>query len=73
MVSRARERVRQDRKRFDVPVATRVNLLRRFTAAFEAGDEATLLAIFCAASLASASFMPGKEPIVMRCSFPSFR
>ena len=46
MVSRARERVRQDRKRFDVPVATRVNLLRRFTAAFEAGDEATLLAIF---------------------------
>ena len=46
LVHRARERVRKERKRFDVPDATRVRLLKRFTAAVAAEDEQGLLALF---------------------------
>lgn len=46
MVHRARERVKRDRKRFDVPEAAKANLLRRFMAALEARDERTLFALF---------------------------
>jgi RNA polymerase sigma-70 factor, ECF subfamily len=46
LVHRARERVRRDQKRFDVPDAARVRLLKRFTAAVEAQDEQALLALF---------------------------
>ncbi|HXH07872.1 MAG TPA: RNA polymerase sigma-70 factor [Vicinamibacterales bacterium] len=43
IVHRARERVRQDRKRFEASDAARENLLRRFVAAVEARDEQALL------------------------------
>src|SRR5690606_17019136 len=46
MVHRARERVKRDRKRFEVPEAAKANLLRRFIAALEARDERTLFALF---------------------------
>lgn len=46
MVHRARERVKRDRKRFEVPEAAKANLLRRFIAALEAQDEQTLFALF---------------------------
>ena len=46
IVHRARERVRRDRKRFEVTEAARATLLRTFTAAVEAQDEQTLLALF---------------------------
>ncbi len=46
MVHRARDRVKRDRKRFDVPEAAKANLLRRFMAALEARDERTLFALF---------------------------
>jgi RNA polymerase sigma-70 factor (ECF subfamily) len=46
MVHRARERVRGDRKRFEVTDAARVRLLHKFTAALEARDERTLLTLF---------------------------
>lgn len=46
MVHRARDRVKRDRKRFDVPEAAKANLLRRFIAALEARDERTLFALF---------------------------
>jgi len=46
MVSRARDRVRRDRKRFDATAPEKEALLRRFTAAIEARDEAAILALF---------------------------
>jgi RNA polymerase sigma-70 factor (ECF subfamily) len=46
VVHRARERVRGDRKRFDVSDDAKADLLRRFTAAMEARDEAALLELF---------------------------
>jgi RNA polymerase sigma-70 factor (ECF subfamily) len=46
VVHRARERVRGDRRRFDVSDSTKAEMLRRFTAALEARDEAALLALF---------------------------
>jgi RNA polymerase sigma-70 factor (ECF subfamily) len=46
VVHRARERVRGDRKRFDVTESVKVNLLQKFTAAMEARDEQALLALF---------------------------
>jgi RNA polymerase sigma-70 factor (ECF subfamily) len=46
VVHRARERVRGDRKRFDVPDSAKTALLERFTAAVEAQDEQALLALF---------------------------
>lgn len=46
MVHRARERVRGDRKRFDVPEAVQEAMLRKFMAAVEARDEQALLALF---------------------------
>jgi RNA polymerase sigma-70 factor, ECF subfamily len=46
LVHRARARVRTDQKRFEVSETARVRLLKRFTAAVEAEDERTLLALF---------------------------
>jgi RNA polymerase sigma-70 factor (ECF subfamily) len=46
VVHRARERVRGDRKRFDVTESVKVNLLQKFMAAMEARDEQALLALF---------------------------
>jgi RNA polymerase sigma-70 factor, ECF subfamily len=46
LVHRAKERVRQDRKRFEAPDAARARLLKRFTAALDARDEQALLALF---------------------------
>jgi RNA polymerase sigma-70 factor (ECF subfamily) len=46
VVHRARERVRGDRKRFNVPESAKVALLRRFMAATEARDEQAVLALF---------------------------
>ena len=46
VVHRARERVRGDRKRFEVTDAAKAALLRKFTAALEARDERTLLTLF---------------------------
>lgn len=46
IVHRARERVRADRKRFEVSEAARAGLLRTFAAAVEARDEGTLLSLF---------------------------
>jgi RNA polymerase sigma-70 factor (ECF subfamily) len=46
IVHRARERVRGERKRFEVSEMAKAALLRRFTAAMEARDEQTLLALF---------------------------
>jgi RNA polymerase sigma-70 factor (ECF subfamily) len=46
VVHRARERVRGDRKRFDVPEAAKEALLHRFMAATEARDEPSVLALF---------------------------
>ncbi len=46
LVHRARERVRRDQKRFEVPEEARVRLLKRFAAAVEARDEEALLALF---------------------------
>jgi RNA polymerase sigma-70 factor, ECF subfamily len=46
MVHRARERVREDRRRFETTEADRVRLVKRFTEAAEARDERTLLALF---------------------------
>jgi RNA polymerase sigma-70 factor, ECF subfamily len=46
LVHRARARVRTDQKRFEAFDAARVRLLKRFTAAVEAQDEQTLLALF---------------------------
>lgn len=45
-VSRARERVRRDRKRFDATAADKEALLRRFMTAVDARDEQALLALF---------------------------
>ena len=46
VVHRARERVRGDRKRFDVTEEAKATLLRRFLDAMEARDEQALLALF---------------------------
>ena len=46
MVHRARERVRGDRKRFDVSEEARQDVLRRFLEAVEARDAQKLLALF---------------------------
>ena len=46
MVHRARERVRGERKRFDVTEDVKSTLLQKFMAATEAQDERTLLALF---------------------------
>jgi RNA polymerase sigma-70 factor (ECF subfamily) len=46
VVHRARERVRGDRKRFDVTESVKVDLLQKFMAATEARDEQALLELF---------------------------
>jgi RNA polymerase sigma-70 factor, ECF subfamily len=46
IVHRARERVRQDHKRFQVTETARVGLLKRFVAAVEARDEQEILGLF---------------------------
>jgi len=46
VVHRARERVRGDRRRFDVPESTKAALLQKFMQATEARDEEALLALF---------------------------
>ena len=46
VVHRARERVRDDRKRFDVTESAKARLLQRFMAAVEARDEQALLGLF---------------------------
>ncbi len=46
VVHRARERVRGDRKRFDVTESVKVELLQKFMAATEARDEQALLELF---------------------------
>ena len=46
VVHRARERVRGDRKRFDVTEPVKVTLLQKFLAAVEARNEQALLALF---------------------------
>ena len=46
VVHRARERVRGDRKRFDVSESAKETLLQRFLAATEARDEQAVLALF---------------------------
>jgi RNA polymerase sigma-70 factor, ECF subfamily len=46
VVHRARERVRGERRRFDVTDAARAGLLQKFTAAVEARDEKALLELF---------------------------
>src|SRR5262249_31294401 len=46
VVHRARERVRGDRKRFDVSESAKANLLERFMTALEARDEQSLLTLF---------------------------
>ena len=46
IVHRARERVRSDRRRFDVSEQDRRRLIEKFTEAAGAGDEATLLSLF---------------------------
>jgi RNA polymerase sigma-70 factor (ECF subfamily) len=46
VVHRARERVRGDRKRFEVTDSVKVDLLQRFMEATEARDEQALLALF---------------------------
>jgi RNA polymerase sigma-70 factor (ECF subfamily) len=48
IVHRARERVRGERRRFEVTAAAKAALLRTFTAAVEARDEPALLALFAA-------------------------
>ena len=46
IVHRARDRVRGDRKRFDVTATAKARLLQEFTRALEARDEQALLALF---------------------------
>jgi RNA polymerase sigma-70 factor (ECF subfamily) len=46
VVHRARERVRGERKRFEVSESVKVTLLQKFMAAMEARDEQALLALF---------------------------
>ncbi|MET0552656.1 MAG: RNA polymerase sigma-70 factor [Vicinamibacteria bacterium] len=46
VVHRARERVRGERKRFEVTAAAKADLLRRFQAAMDARDEEAILALF---------------------------
>src|SRR5688500_17011172 len=46
VVHRARERVRNDRKRFDVTESAKAQMLHKFVAAMEARNERALLALF---------------------------
>jgi RNA polymerase sigma-70 factor (ECF subfamily) len=46
IVHRARERVRSDKKRFQIAEAARIRMLKTFVAAVEARDEKTLLSLF---------------------------
>ena len=46
MIHRARDRVRNDRPRFEANESERVRLIRKFTAAAFAGDQQTLLSLF---------------------------
>jgi RNA polymerase sigma-70 factor (ECF subfamily) len=46
VVHRARERVRGDRKRFDVTESAKASLIHRFTAALQARDEQALVGLF---------------------------
>jgi RNA polymerase sigma-70 factor (ECF subfamily) len=46
ILHRARERVREDRPRFEVSAVARKRLLERFVAALEARDQGALLALF---------------------------
>lgn len=46
VVHRARERVRGDRKRFDVPESAKAEMLQKFMAAMEARNEEALLTLF---------------------------
>jgi RNA polymerase sigma-70 factor (ECF subfamily) len=46
VVHRARERVRGERKRFDVTEPVKMNMLRKFMTAIEARDEQAVLALF---------------------------
>jgi RNA polymerase sigma-70 factor (ECF subfamily) len=46
VVHRARERVRGNRKRFDVTESVKATMLQKFTAAIEARDEHALLSLF---------------------------
>lgn len=46
VVHRARERVRNDRKRFDVTESAKAQLLQKFVAAMDARNERALLALF---------------------------
>ncbi len=46
VVHRARERVRNDRKRFEVADSAKATLLQQFMAAMEARDEQTLMSLF---------------------------
>ncbi len=46
IVSRARQRVRRDERRFDVPDEAKAGLLQKFVRAVEAHDEQSLLALF---------------------------
>ena len=46
VVHRARERVRGDRRRFDVTESAKATLLQKFMAALEARDEPALIALF---------------------------
>lgn len=46
VVHRARERVRGDRKRFNVPESAKADMLQKFMAAMEARDEQALLTLF---------------------------
>ena len=46
LIHRARERVRTDKPRFEADESERAKLIKKFSAASYAGDEATLLALF---------------------------
>jgi RNA polymerase sigma-70 factor, ECF subfamily len=46
IISRARQRVRRDERRFDVPDEAKVGMLQKFVAAVESHDEQALLALF---------------------------
>ena len=59
LIHRARERVRRDQPRFAADEAEREKLIRQFSAASQAGDEAALLALF-ADEIALASDGGGK-------------
>jgi RNA polymerase sigma-70 factor, ECF subfamily len=65
VVHRARERVRDDRKRFDASETAKAALLEKFLAAMEARDEQALLALF-APDAAWTADSGGKTPAAPR-------